>query len=93
MKVELDGSYSDGGRDILDLKTVQYILPPPGEPITNVDGALIPASRIYRFLDETLLDARIGLELPLTDDDRKVRKLKFGGAYPHNDTSKNQQTH
>ena len=92
MKVELDGSYSDGGRDILDLKTVQYILPPPGEPIASVDGALIPASRIYRFLDETLLDARIGLELPLTDDDRKVRKLKFGGAY-RNDTRKNQQTY
>ena len=92
MKVDLDGSYSDGGRDILDLKTVQYILPPPGEPITNVDGALIPASRIYRFLDETLLDARVGLELPLTNDDRKVRKLKFGGAY-RNDTRTNQQTY
>lgn len=91
MKVELDASYSDGDRDILDLKTVQYIQPTPGQPIGG-DGALVPPSRIYRFLDETLFDGRVGLELPLSEDDRKLRKLKFGGAY-RNDTRENLQTY
>ncbi|MBP6391895.1 MAG: carboxypeptidase-like regulatory domain-containing protein [Flavobacteriales bacterium] len=92
LKVDLDVSYSDGDRDVLDLKTVQYILPPPGQPITDVDGALGQPSRIYRFMDESILDTRLGFELPLGSDERKNHKLKFGGGYLNN-TRRNIQTY
>jgi hypothetical protein len=78
-------SYSTGSRDMLDFKVVQYILPPEGEPITGVDGALTPPGRIFRYLDEDLLDTKLGFELPLGDDVAKVRKLKFGGSYRWNE--------
>lgn len=85
LTVTPDVSYSFGGRDMLDFKVVQYILPPEGEPITDVDGALTPPGRIYRYLDEDMLDARLGMELPLGGDAAKVRKLKFGGGYRWNE--------
>lgn len=92
LRIEADASYADGSRNVLDLKTVQYILPAPGQPIEGVDGALEPPARIYRFLDETLLDSRINFELPLTSDERKAKKLKFGAAY-RRDERKNQQAY
>jgi len=91
LTVNADVSYSTGDREVLDLKTVQYILPPPGQPIDDVDGALTPPGRIYRFLNEDLLDARLGLELPLGEDVAKVRKLKFGGAYRWNERLNDQK--
>lgn len=90
MKVKADVSWSNGERDMLDLRTVQYILPPPGQPITDVDGALSPPSRIYRFMDETMLDAKASFELPLKDDPRKPRKLKFGAAWFRNERTNTQ---
>lgn len=92
LRVEADASYSDGSRNVLDLKTVQYVLPAPGQTDTTGDGALDPVARIYRFLDETLFDGRISFELPLSSDERKARKLKFGGGY-RNDTRENLQTY
>ena len=90
MKVQTDLSWSDGSRDILDLKTVQYILPAEGGDLNQVDGALGQPSRIFRFLNETLLDARIALELPLSSDERKARSLRFGGAYRENTRTNSQ---
>jgi hypothetical protein len=85
LTVNADLSYSKGDRDVLDLKVVQYVLPPAGQPIDDVDGALRPPGRIFRFLDEELLDARLGFELPLSDRVERVRKLKFGGSYRWNE--------
>lgn len=90
MKIQTDLSWSDGSRDILDLKTVQYILPADGGDLNQVDGALGQPSRIFRFLNETLLDARIALELPLSSDERKARSLRFGGAYRENTRTNSQ---
>lgn len=81
LTVNADVSYSDGERDLLDLMVVQYVKPPDGQPITDVDGALRPPGRIYRFLNEQLLDARLQFELPLSDDATKQRVLKFGGSH------------
>lgn len=81
LRVEADVSYSDGSRNVLDMKSLQYILPPAGRPITDVDGALQPPARIYRTLDETLLDARLGLELPIAHKEARTRKVKIGGGY------------
>lgn len=91
LTVTPDLSYSTGERDLLDLKVVQYIQPPPGQTIADVDGALRPPGRIFRFLNEEVLDARLGLELPLSDSKEKVRKLKFGGAYRWNERTNDQR--
>ncbi|HRO97937.1 MAG TPA: outer membrane beta-barrel protein [Flavobacteriales bacterium] len=90
LTVNADVSYTDGDRDVLDFKVVQYIMPAPGESIDNVDGALRPPGRIFRFLNEELLDARLGFERPLGDRENKVRKLKFGGAYRWNQRTNDQ---
>ncbi|MEO8588935.1 MAG: TonB-dependent receptor [Flavobacteriales bacterium] len=90
LKVDLDASYSDGNRDVLDLKTLQYIQPPPGQTVANVDGALTPPARIYRFLDETLLDTRVGFTRPLKNDDSWTKTLKFGGGYRDNQRENSQ---
>ncbi len=92
LKVDADVSYSDGERNVLDLKTVQYIKPADGGSIDNVDGALTPPGRIYRFLNETLLDARLSFELPLSDKESLPRTLKFGSAYRRNERT-NQQSY
>lgn len=81
LTVTPDVSYSTGRRDILDMKTVQYVLPTDGGPIDDVDGALTPPGRIYRYLKEDLLESRLALETPLKGPYGRVRKLKFGGAY------------
>lgn len=91
LTVTADASYSDGDRDVLDLKVVQYILPADGGSIDNVDGALRPPARIFRFLNEQLLDTRLGFELPLGDRENKVRKLKFGGSYRWNERRNDQK--
>jgi hypothetical protein len=90
MKVQTDLSWSDGSRNILDLKSVQYIMPVDGGDLNQVDGALGQPSRIYRFLEETLLDARIALELPLSSDLSKSHALRFGGAYRENTRTNSQ---
>jgi len=92
LRVQTDVSYSDGQRNVLDLKTVQYIMPEPGGTIFDVDGALEPPARIYRFLDETLLDARVSFELPISSDERTARSIKFGAGYRENER-RNQQTY
>lgn len=81
MKVQTDLSWSDGSRNVLDMKSVQYIL---GQNIDDVEGALGKPSRIFRFLDETLLEARASIELPLSKDERKARSIRFGGAFREN---------
>lgn len=90
MKVQTDLSWSDGSRNILDLKTVQYILPAEGGDLNQVDGALGQPSRIFRFLNESLLDARLAFELPLSSDLRKTHALRFGGAYRENTRTNSQ---
>jgi len=91
LTVEADASYSDGKRDLLDLRIVQYIKPPPGRPITDVDGQLTQPGRVYRFMNETLFDGRLSFELPLGEPvPNKVRKLKFGGAFRRNERQNTQ---
>jgi hypothetical protein len=90
MKVEADASYTTGSRDMLDFKTVTYVQPPPGEPITEVEAALTAPTRTFRFLNETLLDARLALELPLGDKPKLTRKVRFGGSYLRNERTNSQ---
>lgn len=89
--VNADVSYSTGTRDVLDLKTVQYVKPPAGQPITDVDGALIPPGRIFRTLSEDLLDARLNVEMPLGGDPAIPRKLKLGVDHRWNQRTNDQR--
>ncbi len=89
--VTADASYSNGGRDVLDLMTVQYVQPPPGQPIIDVDGALTPPGRIFRFLNEEMLDTKLGVEIPLGGDPAIVRKLKLGGSHRWNQRTNDQR--
>lgn len=85
LTVEADASYSDGDRDLLDMRILQYVKPVDGRPI-EFEAALAAPGRVYRFMDETMLDARITFELPLGEPKpSRVRKLKFGGAFRHNE--------
>lgn len=90
MKVQTDLSWSDGSRNILDLKSVQYILPAAGGDPNQVDGALGQPSRIFRFLNESLLDARLAFEVPLSSEMSKTNALRFGGAYRENTRTNSQ---
>ncbi|MBL7963115.1 MAG: TonB-dependent receptor [Flavobacteriales bacterium] len=89
LTVNADVSYSKGERDMLDFKTVQYIADDEGNPV-DVDGALLPPGRIYRFLDQSLLDARLSFELPLNDDRSRLSKVKFGGDYRRDERTNDQ---
>jgi len=91
LTVNADVSYSRGDRDVLDLMVVQYVLPSDGGPIDDVDGALRPPGRIYRFLNEELLDSRISFEKPLGDRDELPRKLKFGADHRWNERRNDQR--
>lgn len=86
LTVEADASYSDGKRDLLDLRIVTYVKPPEGVPITETEGQLTQPGRVYRFMTETMMDARLGFELPLAEPvPNRARKLKFGGSYRRNE--------
>lgn len=90
LTVEADASYSDGQRDLLDLRVLQYIKPVDGAEAGS-DGALTQPGRIYRFLDEYILDSRLGFELPLGEQvPGRARKIKFGGSYRINERTNTQ---
>lgn len=90
LTVEADASFSDGERDLLDLRVLQYIKPVDGAPAGS-DGALTQPGRIYRFMDESILDSRLSFELPLDEPaPNKARKLKFGAAYRLNERTNTQ---
>jgi hypothetical protein len=91
LTINADVSYTKGDRDVLDLKVVQYVLPSDGGPIDDVDGALRPPGRIFRFLNEEMLDSRISLERPLGDREELPRKFKFGGDHRWNQRTNDQR--
>jgi hypothetical protein len=90
LTVEADASFSDGERDLLDLRVLQYIKPADGQEAGS-DGALTQPGRIYRFMDEYILDSRLSFELPLGEPvPNQARKLKFGGSYRINERQNTQ---
>ena len=88
-KLEIDGSYTSGERNVLDFKQLQYRVDTL-LGITYFETTFRPDRR-YRPLEEELLDTRFVLEQPISQDPDKVRKLRFGGAYRYSrrETSQN----
>lgn len=89
LTVEADASYSAGKRDMLDLRILQYVLLEDGS--FGGEGQLTQPGRVYRFMDEFILDGRLGLEFPLAEPKPNlVRKLRFGGAFRRNQRENSQ---
>lgn len=80
LKIDINGSYTKGRSIAPDFKSYDYFL--------NIDDSLeidqtgSRTSRFYRYLNEDLLDTKIGFEFPIGKQlPGLTRKLRFGGAY------------
>jgi outer membrane receptor protein involved in Fe transport len=84
MKIELNGSYTDGKSAAPDFKDLQYWK----DPVTNQYqiGGIIGngVHRYYRYLSDNLIDSRLSAEMPISNSEVGIRKIKIGGAYQYN---------
>ena len=86
LRMQTDISYSDGQRNVLDLKTVQYIMPEPGGTIFDVDGALEPPAttelstmQLERFTGLIGIALILGLAF-LASNNRKAINYRLVGS-------------
>lgn len=79
LKIETVTSYTDGESLAPDFKNVEYF----GDSINalTIDKTLSDPTRNYRFLDENVLDTKIGFVLPINEGPNEISKLKFGTSY------------
>lgn len=82
-KIELNASYTNGERNILDFKDVEYLYDKVSR--INIFRSTFAPDRRYRFMDEKLLDSSLGIEIPLGEKEINPTKLKLGGAYQYNE--------
>jgi hypothetical protein len=85
IKIDVDGSFSDGQRNVLDFKDTRYIL---DQGILQFDANFNPDRR-YRYMEDDMIDTRISVEIPVTEDKRRS-KLFVGGGYNKNDRQNEQ---
>ncbi|MFM2394775.1 MAG: hypothetical protein RLZZ546_2757 [Bacteroidota bacterium] len=82
IKAELHGSYTKGSSVIPDFKKYAFIFFDSTQYFYNQtelgDDLLF---RVYRYLNEDLIDSRFSFELPITNDPTLSRKIKVGGSY------------
>ncbi|MBL7943827.1 MAG: TonB-dependent receptor, partial [Flavobacteriales bacterium] len=83
-RIELNGAYTDGLRNVLDFRDMQYVYDAL-DSVYQVQSTFSPDRR-YRFLDEDMLDTRISIEHPLNEN----LKLKVGAAYQRNERHSSQ---
>lgn len=91
LKIESNFSYTDGQSIAPDFKSTQYAMGVVN--YTQVTGYVFSPTfgegirRFYRYLDENLMDMRLGGELPLAfcQEEGLTRKLNFGLASQRND--------
>jgi len=88
IRVEADASYTSGTRNILDFKALDYLYDFSIEQF--VFRPTTAPTRIFRYMDETLLDSRVSAEIPIGKDAKPKVKLKVGGAFQSN-TRESQQ--
>ncbi len=74
MKLSINASYADGQRNVLDFKDMRYIL---DQGNLQFDSNFNPDRR-YRYMDDNMLDSRVTLEIPISEDMR-TSKLSGGG--------------
>ncbi len=87
-KIDVNLSYTGGKSEAPDFKSTEYIEQVrQGVAVGYIFGPTAGEGirRFYRYLTENTLDARLDLEKSLTSQDSKrSRKLKFGGATQRN---------
>ena len=82
VRIDLNASYTDGQMNVLDFREVIYYSDTVSGLTQFSSNSSLP--RRFRFMDEDLFDARLGIEFPLDNTHGRPRKLMFGGAYRHN---------
>lgn len=83
LRVEFDGSYTDGQGNMPDFRRTQIDVY-TDSTISFAQNSDDNASRIFDYLDEDILDLRLSLEIPLWEQPGLIRKLKVGGSYQEN---------
>ena len=85
LKSVFDFSFTDGESNVPDYKGNSYTHFTQSN-LYQYDKTAPGASnnRIYRYLDESVLDMRLSFELPLSNNNNLSRKIKFGAAYMEN---------
>lgn len=85
-RIDFNGSYTDGKRNILDFKDIRYLW----DGNQFLFNSTFNPDRRFRYMLEDLVDSRVKVELPIWEDRIKPTKLSFGGGYQYN-TRQNQQ--
>lgn len=88
IKINLNASYTDGKRNILDFKNTQWVFSESGNQFEFT--STFRPDRRYRYMLEDVLDTRFSVEFPVLKEREKPTKIEFGGAYQYN-TRENQQ--
>ena len=88
VKLDFNGSYTKGESSVPDFKSFDYFLDLDG--FYSIDRIGSNTSRLFRYLNEDLLDTRVSAELPIGNKADLTRKLKFGGSYQRNDRKNDQ---
>jgi TonB-dependent receptor len=82
IKMELNASYAKGKSSAPDFKNLrfQHTL---SNNIYQIGGTFV-RERFYRYLDESILDARFFAEMPISSNPDLLRKVKVGASYIEN---------
>lgn len=78
-KIGTNISYTDGKSKAPDFKNLELFAGP--EFIYNYDKTKSYISRDFRYLDESILDTKFNIEIPLFEKPGYSRKLKFGSSF------------
>ncbi len=84
IKVELNASYTKGNSIVPDFKKYAFLEDEADSTQYFFNGTELGDDllfRVYRYLNENLLDSRFSIELPISNDPSLVRKIKIGAAY------------
>lgn len=80
LRIDVNAAYTDGERDVLDFKDIRYLQ----DIDVFIFNSTFNPERRFRYMDESLLDARISAELPVFKKREEKSHIKFGGAYRDN---------
>jgi hypothetical protein len=86
-KLETKASYTDGRSNIPDFRSLSLF---DADDIIVSGIGNSPNTRDFRYLNEDVIDARLSLEMPISEKPGMSRKMKFGGSYTQLDRDFNQ---
>ncbi|MDZ4823841.1 MAG: outer membrane beta-barrel protein [Flavobacteriales bacterium] len=86
IKADINASYTDGERNVLDFKDIQYFY---DAGVYQFRSTFTP-NRRFREMLESLFDSRAVVEIPIGKKEANTTKLKLGGAYQYNSRDNSQ---